>query len=33
MLQLKVGQSYDFKEVKRQLLHMQYKPVHGKIEA
>ncbi len=32
MLQLKVGQSYDFKEVKRQLLHMQYKPVHGKIE-
>ena len=33
MLQLKVGQSYDFKEVKRQLLHMQYKPVHGKIES
>ena len=33
MLQLKVGQSYDFKEVKHQLLHMQYKPVHGKIEA
>ena len=33
MLQLKVGQSYDFKEIKDQLLHMQYKPVHGKIEA
>ncbi len=33
MLQLKVGQSYDFKEIKHQLLHMQYKPVHGKIEA
>ena len=33
MLQLKVGQSYDFKELKHQLLHMQYKPVHGKIEA
>ena len=33
MLQLKVGQSYDFKDVKHQLLHMQYKPVHGKIEA
>ena len=32
MLQLKVGQSYDFKEIKHQLLHMQYKPVHGKIE-
>ena len=33
MLQLKVGQSYDFKEIKHQLLHMQYRPVHGKIEA
>ena len=33
MLQLKVGQPYDFKEIKHQLLHMQYKPVHGKIEA
>ena len=33
MLQLKVGQSYDFKEIKHQLLHMQYKPVHWKIEA
>ena len=33
MLQLKVGQAYDFKEIKHQLLHMQYKPVHGKIEA
>ena len=32
MLQLKVGQSYDFKDIKHQLLHMQYKPVHGKIE-
>lgn len=32
-LQLKVWQSYDFKEIKSQLLHMQYKPVHGKIEA
>ena len=32
MLQLKVGQSYDFKEIKRQLLHMQYEPVRSKIE-
>ena len=31
-LQLKVGTKYNFPEVKRQLLHMQYKPVHGKIE-
>lgn len=31
-LQLEVGKEYDFKQLKRQLLHMQYKPVHGKIE-
>jgi excinuclease ABC subunit B len=31
-LQFKVGQKYEFKEVKKQLLHMQYKPVHGKVE-
>lgn len=32
-LQLKVGNTYDFQQLKKQLLHMQYKPVHGKIEA
>ena len=32
-LQLKVGQSYQFQEIKKQLLHIQYKPVHGKVEA
>ena len=32
-LQLYVGKKYDFNEIKRQLLHMQYKPVHWKIEA
>ena len=32
-LQLKVWQTYDMKEIKHQLLHMQYDPVHGKIEA
>jgi len=32
-LQLKVGQAYDMKEIKHQLLHMQYEPVHWKIEA
>jgi excinuclease ABC subunit B len=32
-LQFKVGQTYQFNEIKKQLLHMQYKPVHGKIEA
>lgn len=31
-LQLKVWIRYDFKQIKAQLLHMQYKPVHGKIE-
>lgn len=31
-LQLYVGEKYDFNELKRQLLHMQYKPIHGKIE-
>jgi excinuclease ABC subunit B len=31
-LQLEVGKDYDFKQLKRQLLHMQYKPVQGKIE-
>ena len=31
-LQLYVGKKYDFNELKRQLLHMQYKPIHGKIE-
>ena len=31
-LQLYVGKKYDFNEIKRQLLHMQYKPIHGKIE-
>lgn len=32
-LQLKIWQSYDLKEIKHQLLHMQYEPVLGKIEA
>lgn len=32
-LQLYVGKKYDFNEIKRQLLHMQYKPIHWKIEA
>ena len=32
-LQLYVWKKYDFNEIKRQLLHMQYKPVHWKIEA
>lgn len=27
-LQLYVGKKYDFNELKRQLLHMQYKPIH-----
>ena len=27
-LQLKVGQTYQFQSIKKQLLHMQYKPVH-----
>ncbi|MDR3168393.1 MAG: hypothetical protein LBU27_01130 [Candidatus Peribacteria bacterium] len=31
-LQLKVGQTYKFNELKKQLLQMQYKPVHGKAE-
>lgn len=31
-LQLEIGQHYDFKELKSQLLHMQYKPVQSKIE-
>lgn len=29
---LETGKEYDFKQIKKQLLHMQYKPVHGKIE-
>ena len=32
-LQLYVWKKYNFNEIKRQLLHMQYKPVHWKIEA
>jgi excinuclease ABC subunit B len=31
-LQLEVGKEYPFKELKAQLLHMQYKPVQSKIE-
>lgn len=31
-LHLTVGQSYDFKELKKQLLRMQYKPIFWKIE-
>jgi excinuclease ABC subunit B len=31
-LQLKVGETYAFQKIKKQLLHMQYKPVHGKVE-
>lgn len=31
-LQLKVGQTYQFQNIKKQLLHMQYKPIHEKIE-
>ena len=31
-LQLYVGKKYDFNEIKKQLLHMQYKPIHWKIE-
>ena len=31
-LVLEVGKTYDFKELKTQLLKMQYRPVHGKIE-
>jgi len=31
-LQLKVGQTYQFPALKKQLLAMQYKPVHGKAE-
>ncbi|MDR2190472.1 MAG: hypothetical protein LBP53_04740 [Candidatus Peribacteria bacterium] len=31
-LLLKVGQSYQFQQIKKQLLHMQYKPLHGKLE-
>ena len=31
-LQLKINQTYDFKEIKKQLLQMQYKPVASKIE-
>lgn len=32
ILQLKIHQTYDFKEIKKQLLQMQYKPVASKIE-
>ncbi|MEI8253598.1 MAG: hypothetical protein WCG25_07845 [bacterium] len=31
-LQLKIKTEYKFKDLKRKLLHMQYKPVNGKIE-
>jgi len=31
-LQLYVWKKYDFNAIKRQLLHMQYKPIHWKIE-
>ena len=31
-LQLYVGKKYDFNDIKRQLLHMQYQPVQWKIE-
>lgn len=31
-LQLYVGKKYDFNDIKRQLLKMQYKPINGKIE-
>ncbi len=31
-LQLEVGKEYDFKELKKQLLRMQYKPIVAKIE-
>ena len=31
-LQLRIGQNYEFQQIKKQLLHMQYKPVHGKVE-
>jgi excinuclease ABC subunit B len=31
-LQFEVGKQYDFKALKRQLLHMQYKPIVSKIE-
>lgn len=30
-LQMTVGKDYDFFELKKQLLHMQYKPMHGKV--
>jgi len=31
-LQFEVGKEYNFKELKKQLLHMQYKPILSKIE-
>lgn len=31
-LQLQTWKQYKFKDLKKQLLHIQYKPVHGKIE-
>ncbi len=31
-IQFEVGKTYDFKEIKRQLLRIQYKPVQSKIE-
>ncbi len=31
-LQMQVGEHYDFKEIKSQLIHMQYHPVQSKIE-
>jgi excinuclease ABC subunit B len=31
-IQFEVGKTYDFKEIKKQLLRIQYKPVQSKIE-
>jgi len=31
-LQLEIWKQYKFRDLKKQLLHIQYKPVHGKIE-
>jgi len=31
-IQLEVGKSYEFNLLKRQLLHIQYKPIMNKIE-
>lgn len=32
MLQLQIGKKYDFKEIKKALLKMQYEPVNSKVE-